>query len=332
MRLSAIATGLAAALIAFTSGCSKKNEVWVYTSVYKETIEEIRDKLRKDLPGIEVQFFQGGSEIVASKVNAELASGRSKADILLTSDPFWYLELKRAGKLLPYQSPAAGAVPREFSDPDFAYVCNRIPVMVMGYNSEALKPNDLPMRWKDLTLPKWKDKVTMGNPLESGTNFTAVAFLANTYGWEFFQGLRHLNVLASGGNSSVITRMETRERPLGVVLLENILKAWSKGSPVRPIYPLDGVIAIPSPIAIMKDTPNPEAAKKVYDWFFTSYAQNAIVRSGMYSPLPHIVQPEKGRPWAEVRSQMMQWNPEILASILDKRDGIKNRFAEVVLR
>ena len=51
------------------------------------------------------------------------------------------------------------------------------------------------------------------------------------------------------GNVSVITRIETRERPVGVVLLENILKAQAKGSPVKAIYPTDGGIPVPSPIA-----------------------------------------------------------------------------------
>jgi len=315
----------------FFSGCSNKEQVWIYTSLYKETISEIKKDLQKDFPDVEIKFYQGGSEIVASKVNAELAAGGTKADLLITSDPFWYLELKNKQLLLPYNSPKAKAVPSHLKDPDHAFACSRIPVMVMAYNSEVLEQKNTPKTWKELLQTQWKDKVSMGSPLESGTNFTTVSFLSETYGWNFFKGLRKLNIISAGGNSSVMTRMETKERPVGIVLLENILKSQQKGSPVKPIYPQDGVIAIPSPIAITKDTKNPELTKKVYDWFFSDKAQNAIVKSGMYSPLPHINPPKNARPWKELSANAMKWSPEVLKTILNKRSLIKKNFSEIVL-
>ena len=130
----------------------------------------------------------------------------------------------------------------------------------------------------------------------------------------------------------MITRIETRERPVGIVLLENILKAQKKGSPVRPHYPSDGSIAVPSPIAIMSDTRNPEIAKKIYDWFFSDEAQRAIVKGNMYSPLVRISAPVGAISWLEISTKMMKWNPELLSELYEKRDEIKKRFTDVVLR
>jgi iron(III) transport system substrate-binding protein len=326
---------LVAILAGAVSGCGKGetgSKIWIYTSIYKEVIEEMKGPLKKAIPEADVEWFQSGSENVAGKVTAELSAGRTKADLILTSDPFWYLELKKGGRLLPYKCPAAEATPAAFTDAEGAFAGVRLPVMVIGYNESALKPEELPRSWKDLADPRWKGKLAMPSPLESGTAFTTVALLSKAYGWDYFRGLRKGEILAAGGNSSVITRIETRERPVGIVLLENILKAQSRGSPVRAIYPADGVIPVNSPIAILKETPRPELAKRVYDWFFTREAQECIVKSGMYSLLPGVKEPPNARPWAEVRASMMAWSPAVLEEIFSRRDEIKARFSEIVLR
>lgn len=274
----------------------------------------------------------GGSENIASKVNAELAAGRTRADIILTSDPFWYYELKEAGMLLPYECAGAGAVPAYFNDPDHYFSGVRLPVMVMAYNAKLVDERDAPQSWKDLLGPRFKGKVSMPNPLESGSAFTAVAMLERAYGWDFFRRLREQDIIVAGGNSSVITRMETGERPFGIVLLENVLKARTKGSPVKPIYPADGTIPVISPIAIMKDSRRPELAKKICDWFFTDEAQRAIVAGFMYSPVKKMPAPGGGRSFAGLERELMPWSLEIQRDIFSRRQEIKNTFTEMVLR
>ncbi|MCC7440532.1 MAG: extracellular solute-binding protein [Bdellovibrionales bacterium] len=313
-----------------TGGAGAKKEVWIYTSIYKSVIDEISGPMQAAFPEVKIQWFQGGSEVVASKVNAELAAGGTKADLLLTSDPFWYLELKRKDLLLPYDSAAAKAVPSDLRDPDQAFVTVRIPVMVL-----ALHPGKhtgaKPISFRDLGMARFKDLVSMGSPLESGTMFTTVALLAEKYGWDFFKTLRTQGLIAAGGNSSVMTRIETGERPVGILLLENILAGKPKGSPVEAIYPDDGAVPIPSPIAIVKQKDQPEDVKRMYDWFFTETAQKAIVKSGMYSPLPNIAAPEGAKSWAELAQHLMPWTPQTVENVLAKRDEIKKRFAEAVL-
>jgi iron(III) transport system substrate-binding protein len=325
---------LALAAITFTlTACHHKKRIWIYTSIYKEVIAEMKPELDKAMPDdVEVRWFQGGSENVAARISMEMAAGRTQADLILTSDPFWYLELIKTGKLLAYDSPVARLVPAQFQDPDHAFVTVRMPVMAIGYNPEAVRLEDSPHSWKDLTQARWKGKLSMGSPLESGTSFTATALLSRMFGWEYFTDLRKQELVAAGGNSSVITRIETRERPVGVVLLENILKARKKGSPVQAVYPDEGLIPVPSPIAIAADTRNPELAKKAYDWFFSAAAQKAIVHGSMYSPVGGMPSPEGARPWAEVSPHFFKWSPEILNELYEKRESVKTRFSEVVNR
>jgi iron(III) transport system substrate-binding protein len=282
LRMVAHLGGLAT-LAAVASSCHSKPTLWVYTSLYKEVVAEMKPAVDRAFPEVDVRWYQGGSENVAARVNTELFAGRTQADLILTSDPFWYLELKKNGKLAAYDSPAVREVSNDLKDPDHAFATVRIPAMVLAYNSDALSAPQAPASWEAFRSgeARWKDRLSMGSPLESGTSFTAVALLSKKFGWEYFATLRRLDIIAAGGNSSVINRMETRERPIGVVLLENVLKARKKGSPIQPVYPEDGVIPVPSPIAITADSREPERARRLYDWFFTDEAQKAIVRAGM---------------------------------------------------
>jgi iron(III) transport system substrate-binding protein len=322
-------SGLVLICALFFNGCAKKQEFWIYTSFYKDVVTQIEKELQPAFPDVKFQFFQNKSEVVATKVNAELAGGKTKADLLISSDPYWYGEMKKAGKLLQYASPLAkDLAPDLVMDPDHYFECQRIAVMVIGYNGEVFNeqngPHAWPTSWKDLTSPKWAKQVSMGNPLDSGTNFTLVATLSEQFGWDYFKKLRDQGLISQGGSSAVINRMETRERPVGMVLFENILQAQARKSPVKTAFPTDGAIAIPSPMAIPADTDTPELAKKVYDWFFSEAAQKLIVRTGLYSPFPAIAPPEGAPKWTDLKRQ--------LPKTATDREAIKKKFAEIVLR
>ena len=326
--------GMLAFLFIF-AGCTKsKPEFWIYTSFYKETIAELEGPMQKLLPHVQVKWFQGGSETVATKLNAELLAGKPKADLLMTSDPFWYEELKNTGKLEPYRG-ADSYVPDQFRDPKQNYSTIKLSGVLMGYNSKIVDAGKAPRTWLDLLKPEWKGKIAMGSPLESGTTFTTVALLSKKYGWDFFKKLREQNVLSSGGNSTVMNRIETGERPIGILLLENILVAQAKGSSVRPIYPVDGVVPIISPIAIMKGTAHLKEAQAAYDWFFGGKVQDALVRGGMYSFRPESGTPERALPIAKAfpgAGDIIPWSAQVLQELFTQRNLIKAKFTEMVLR
>lgn len=312
-----------------------KPQLWIYTSIYKEVIAKLEPDLKVAFPQVDIQFFQGGSETVASKIHAELLGGRSNADLVMTSDPYWYEEMREAGHWLPYTSQAAAAVPSELKTDAYATV--RIPVMVVGINPTRWGTRPRPGSLKDLaTRPELKNEVSMGSPLESGTHFTTTLLLsqAQGLGWELLQGWQKHGILVAGGNSSVVTRLETGERPVGLVLMENLIMARTKGSQLEWIIPSEGLIPIPSPIAIVKTTRDPELTKKVYDWFFSPPAQKLIVEQGhMYSALPQHAPPTGAPRWTQLQAEkrILKLPAGWLASGMKAREAVKTRAAALFL-
>ncbi|MBI4405245.1 MAG: extracellular solute-binding protein, partial [Deltaproteobacteria bacterium] len=108
------------------------------------------------------------------------------------------------------------------------------------------------------------------------------------------------------------------------------LDAKRKGSPIAAVYPTDGPALIPSPIAILSSTKQPELARQLYDFMLTEEAQKSIVRGRMYSPVLEVC-PTDARPFRLVLASSLQWNAKVMEEIFAQRDEIKKKFISVVL-
>ena len=317
-------------------GCGPSDDrtrVTIYTSIYESVIVELGPVLEAEFPDIVVAWYQKGSEEVAAKVNSEIAAGEIRADLIMTSDPFWYEELKAGGHLLAYTPEQPFDMAPALRDPGGAFVTVRVPVMVLTVNVETVAQDDWPSGFDSLTDPKWAGRITMGDPLQSGSNFTAVGALSTKYGWEYFEALRRNDLLAAGGNSSVLNRVRTGEKDVGIILLENLLreKEMNPTSPAAIIYPADGVILVPSPIAIIATTKVPEASRRIYDFMLSEAGQNAIIAGYMYSPMRGMPAPAGARSWEEVYGgALVAWTPEHLQDMIERRDEIKRTFSRLI--
>ncbi|MGE0633237.1 MAG: extracellular solute-binding protein [Pseudobdellovibrionaceae bacterium] len=320
------------ALVVFT-GCTKKNDktqIWIYTSLYKDTISDIQPKIAAAFPNVDLQFYQAGSEEVAAKVQAEALAGKIQADIMISSDRFWYEDLAAKGSLASYKPQNSDKVADVYKNPQGFYTTVSFPVMVIAYNSESVKEADVPKTFKELTDAKWKDKVSIGSPLASGTSFTTVAFLVKKYGWEYFSSLRKNNLIAEGGNSGVVRRLQSKERPIGIVLLENVLRLTSSDPRIKFVIPSDGAVIQSNVLALVKKEGSVEVAQKIADWMFGPEGQKAMARSFMYPGVAGEKAPEGAPEFSQILSSAQPWSQEFLAETMTSREQIKDQFSKTV--
>lgn len=313
--------------------CAKKEDkqkVWIYTSLYKDTVNDLKPKLEKEFPNVVVQFYQAGSEEVAAKVQAEALSGKIQADILISSDRFWYEDMASLGVLLSYKPEGTEKVDATFKHPQSYYTALSLPIMVMAYNSDSIPDKDAPKSFAELKDEKWKDKVSSGSPLASGTSFTTVAFLSKKYGWDYFRALRKNNFIAEGGNSGVIRRLQSKERPVGIVLLENLLRLTESDPRIKMIIPSDGAVIQANVLAIVKKDGDQATTKKIADWMFGKTGQEAMVKSFMYATMPGFAQPKGSPDLSELLKSAQPWSAEFISEIMKSREDIKNQFSKIV--
>ena len=269
-----------------------KGEIMVYTSIYPDIIDNMcKPNVAKAFPEMKVNWFQGGTEKVVTKITGEIKAKKIGADVLMVADPSYYLKLEDQKLLLPYKSKEEKNLINDKAA-DGAWYAVRVCNMIIAYNADKLKAEDAPKNWTDLTDPKWKGKIAMPNPMLSGTAYVAVGALADKYGWEYFDKLKANGLRVEEGNSAIQNKLLTGEYAAAMILEENILKlANVKKEPLKVIYPKDGVVQVPSPIAIFNTTKNPEGAKALVDWWLSKEGQQAVVKGWMHSVRGDVKEP-----------------------------------------
>ena len=269
-----------------------KGELMVYTSIYPDIIDNMcKPNVAKAFPEMKVNWFQGGTEKVVTKITGEIKAKKIGADVLMVADPSYYLKLEDQKLLLPYKSKEEKNLIND-KDAEGAWYAVRVCNMIIAYNADKLKAEDAPKNWTDLTDPKWKGKIAMPNPMLSGTAYVAVGALADKYGWEHFDKLKANGLRVEEGNSAIQNKLLTGEYAAAMILEENILKlANTKKEPLKVIYPKDGVVQVPSPIAIFNTTKNPEGAKALVDWWLSKEGQQAVVKGWMHSVRGDVKEP-----------------------------------------
>jgi iron(III) transport system substrate-binding protein len=296
-----------------------RGEVWIYTSMYRPILESIDQLARQRLPDVELKWFQSGSEKVAARVDAELAAGGTQADLLVTSDPFFYARLKEEGRFLPYASVNATRLARSLVDLDGHFAACRLSTMVLVHRDDVKDP---PRSFRALTEPAWKGRVILGDPLTSGTAFTWSVFLHRLHGPGYFAALRANGAVVAGGNAAVQQKLETGEGSVGVLLLENALAARARGLPLRHLYPEDGAVVIPGFLAVMASTRNRPAATAIYDLLLSPDAQRAMVDVGLMhaaDPRPPGPAGEPGVP--DLLDRAQPWTEDVLED--GRRRGVE---------
>ena len=122
----------------------------------------------------------------------------------------------------------------------------------------------------------------MPSPLYSG----AAAIMLGTMtarrdlGWAFFEKLKADDAVAVRGNGAVLTAVASGEKPYGVLVDFMAFNAKAKGSPIDFIFPAEGVPAVTEPVAMLKTTQNPAAARAFVDFILSDEGQKLALSMG----------------------------------------------------
>lgn len=304
-------------------------KIMLYTSVPTEIMTAIADAFMAENPTIEVEVFRSGTGTIQTKIAAEMQSGNIEADVIWVAEFSYYESLKKLGLLAKIDPEQAAFLPDNFKDPEGYYYAGRLINMVICYNTKDLTPETAPRTWKEMTDKTWYDDFVIPNPEYSGAAVAAVGALAKKYGWDYFRDLRKNEAVVVRGNSDVAQKVASGEFPVGMTLDYIARDLNVKGSPINIIYPEDGTIAIPSPVAIMKSTKNMEASMQFVNYILSINGQVAQVELGSLVPVRSDVNPPPNTPpAAEILSQAMDIDWKYIEEGLEE---INTNFADIML-
>ncbi|PKP57176.1 ABC transporter substrate-binding protein [Candidatus Atribacteria bacterium HGW-Atribacteria-1] len=285
-------------LVSFTQSlfAQQKEKILLYTSVPTNIMSAIEEEFEKENPDVDLEFVRAGTGQIKTRIITECEAGRIEADLIWVAEFSYYEDLKELtvgetkGLLLRYESPKAKGIPTSLKDSEGYYYGARMINEVIAYNTNLV--SDPPRTWEDLLDPKWKDQVALADVSYSGAALVAMGALTEKYGIEYYQKLRENGTAVLQAHGGLTQSIAAGEYKVGMSLDYMIRQQKEAGSPINLIYPEDGAIAIPSPIAIVATTEHPDAAKKFVDYILSVNGQLAQVKLGSTIPVrPEIVPP-----------------------------------------
>jgi iron(III) transport system substrate-binding protein len=313
------------AAVVFAQG-KAPSRVLLYTSVPQELATQFADAFMKKRPDIRVEIYRAGSTEVGAKIAAEREVGGIRADLLWLADAPIYYDLRKRGELYSYISPEAKAIPAELKDPKGLFTAGRLINMIIAVNTGVIPLKDAPKSWKD--FPEVGNKAVMGNPLYSGSNFvTVAAFVKKDGDWSWFERAKAKGVAIVRGNSEAATALAGKEFGIAMTLDYIVAGLIKKGAPLAIVWPSDGAISVPSPIAIIKGTKNPNGSKAFVDYVLSKEGQEFLVKQEVI-PVRDDVKPPAGQPSAK----QIKFMPIPYEWAADNAPAIREKFEKTILQ
>jgi iron(III) transport system substrate-binding protein len=135
----------------------------------------------------------------------------------------------------------------------------------------------------------------MTDPSFTALQLTVVGMMSKTSGWGYYEKLRQNDIMIVQGNQQVSDNIKRGERLIAVGALDSYAADDRKaGHPIVTILPEDGTFVIPSPTAVIKGSPSPNAAKALAEFMIGDAAQSVFPADGGYAARKDIPPPADG--------------------------------------
>lgn len=283
-KILLLGIGLCLLTVFFTPRVGESKD---FVTAYASTTLEIAEKVAKAIEektGVEVRFRYHSCGEINAKVKAEAPNFQSDVVLMVCSPEM--TDFKDAGWLIPYASPVAKQVKKDWGNANKSFVEDPTNMMlisdfwhfVLVGNPKLLaaKGYTMPDSWTDLLDPKWKDQILMPSPLTSGTAFMMLYSFITEYGfnakkgeqggWDFLKALdKNMNQYTRSGNAP--TDLVSRgEFMLAIDGDENVPVRLKQGYQFVTKIPKEGTGYDAHFSGIMKGTKKLAAAQKVLDY------------------------------------------------------------------
>ena len=277
-----IAVGFSTSVAAESTLVEKAKEegkLVAYLAMNAADAVTVQATFEKKFPQIKVDLVRAGAPAMLQRVLTEYRGGKIFADVALGFG-FIHYELGQLKLLARYESPERPNYVAQFKDKD-GFWTNVIPIVhTIAYNPKMLQPAELPVRYTDLLLPKWKGK--------AGMNSNNIMFLAAMMthfgkedGMDFLQKLAAQAPQVRGGGTLLTTLVAAGEFPLAFSINENNVENFKlKGAPIDWVRVADPLYGELVPIGIMAGAPHPNAARLFVDYTLSREGQELFRNLG----------------------------------------------------
>jgi ABC-type Fe3+ transport system substrate-binding protein len=269
--------------------------VVVYGSPTAQQFADITTAFNAKYPNVKLQYVPLQPPQAIPRINTELATQGYSADMALQAATAVY-PLEQAGTVMPYVSSYASGFPKAVLDP----LNQSTPIIELAlgwvYNTQLVKPADVPTTMAQVADAKFKGLVVMNDPT-TGTAFTQywaslAGVLGNSTVYGFLHSLKNATspvILPTTQSCATDVAGNAHAICLGAYMQEaapNMLL----GAPEKFLN-ITGLplMITPSNAALLKNAQHPNAAKLLADFMASPAGQTAWGNIDVRTPVSQTV-------------------------------------------
>jgi iron(III) transport system substrate-binding protein len=263
----------------------------VYTSMKQGIMDTIEAAFEKAYPAVDLLYLMEEAITISSRIVSENLGHHILPDMVWSSDPLGFYQMKAANMLIDYQPKnAAGIYNLVKETAGNSFFPARYALMGIAYNTNEIETP--PKTWSDVLAPAYKDRFLIADPEMSGTSFIGLAMLAKKYGSEFFSAL-HSNGAKMGLTSSNVVDLTADGEAAGCLAVDYIVHGRIvNGKPLGVTFPEETLI-FPTLAGILRDTVHFEEAALFMEFLLSKEGQTLIAKNGTYPARRDIPMPKE---------------------------------------
>jgi iron(III) transport system substrate-binding protein len=263
----------------------KEGSVTMYTSMQVVDSRPLTEAFEKKY-GIKVNLWRASGEKVAERVVTESRGGRFDVDVIET-DGAQVEILYREKQLAPLKVPSMADVPQEILQPHGYYAPTRLTLYVMSYNTNLVKPEEVPKTYADLLKPRWAGKLALESD-DVPWFASVVKSMGEAQGLAYYRKLAAQKPSMRKGHTLMAELVAAGEIEVAVdTHVQGIARLKEKGAPIdwKPLQPAFGQ---PSSVGVAARAPHPESARLLAEFILSREGQE-IIKSRNRVPVSRAV-------------------------------------------
>jgi iron(III) transport system substrate-binding protein len=249
------------------AGAKREGVVSIYTSLTVDDMKVLGGAFEKKY-GIKLQLWRSSSEDIVQRAVVEARGGRFEVDAIETS-AVEMEQLHREKLLQEVKSPLIADLDPAALLPHREWIGDRLNLITAAYNTNLIRPAELPKSYEDLLDTKWKGK--LGIDGEDSVWFGAViAALGEERGERIFRQLVRGNGLSARRGHTLLTNLViSGEVPLALTTYQYRIEQLKKSG-----APIDWTVIPPAitrflGTGVARRAPHPHAAILFFDFMLT---------------------------------------------------------------
>jgi iron(III) transport system substrate-binding protein len=221
--------------------------------------------------GIKVEVWRGLSEGVVQRVVNEGRARRHVVDVIETNGPEMEM-LARERMLSEFHSPHIADLPQGMIPKHRMWMPDRVNFFVVAYNTQKIKPTDLPKHYEGFLDPRWKGSLGI-----ESTDAEWMGGLVNTLGEErgmnFFRKLSEQKPDVRKGHILLAQMVAAGEVPVGLTIYNANAQSLKQRGAAIDWVPMEPTLARPQGVAVARNAPRPHSAALLADFMISPEAQ-----------------------------------------------------------